>query len=59
MLLNLMVKCEICKNTIEMTFLKKPIGTIVKDAKGKKHYICSQCQTTLGNDKEEILAKMK
>lgn len=51
------MKCEICKKKIEETFLKKIIGTYVKDAKGKKHAICFECQKTLGS-KEKILEKL-
>jgi hypothetical protein len=51
------MKCEICSKKIENTFLKKIIGTIVKDKKGKKHNICSSCQATLGS-KEKILEKV-
>jgi len=38
------MKCDICKNKIEETFLEKMLGSYVKDAKGKKHLICSECQ---------------
>lgn len=38
------MKCEICKKPIEEIFLKKIVGTVVKDKKGKKHYICFECQ---------------
>ncbi|MBW2971766.1 hypothetical protein KY359_01895 [Candidatus Woesearchaeota archaeon] len=38
------MKCEICKKKIGETFLSKPIGTYVKDKKGKKHTVCSECQ---------------
>ena len=48
------MKCEICKNTIQETFLKKIIGTIIKDEKGKKHSICFECQKKL-KTKQEIL----
>ena len=51
------MKCEICKNKIETTFLKKIVGTIVKDEKGKKHSICSNCQSSLKN-KNEIIEKL-
>ena len=51
------MKCEICKNKIETTFLKKIVGTIVKDEKGKKHTICSKCQGSLKN-KNEIIEKL-
>jgi len=49
-----MAKCEKCNKKIEQTFLQKPLGTIVKDAKGKKHMFCSNCQR--GKSKEELLA---
>ncbi|MBT3537334.1 hypothetical protein HN933_05935 [Candidatus Woesearchaeota archaeon] len=48
------MKCEICKNKLDETFLNKPIGTYVKDEKGKRHLVCSNCQKEL-NSKEKIL----
>ncbi len=51
------MKCEICKAKMEETFLKKRIGTIVKNEKGKKHDVCAACQKALGS-KEEILKKL-
>jgi len=50
-------KCEICNKKINETFLKKIVGSYVKDAKGKKHMICPECQTKFGK-KEEILKKL-
>lgn len=50
------MKCEICKNKIEETFLKKPIGTYVKDKNSKKRIICCDCQKAY--KKEEILEKL-
>ncbi|MFO8016552.1 MAG: hypothetical protein R6U32_05595 [Candidatus Woesearchaeota archaeon] len=50
-------KCEICGKKIEETFLKKILGTFVKDSKGKKHLVCPECQEKLGS-KEEILKKL-
>lgn len=52
------MKCEICGEKIDETFLKKIIGSYVKDEKGKKHVICSKCQADL-NTKERILEKIK
>ena len=52
-----MNKCEICREKIGETFLKKILGTIVKDNKGKKHYLCQNCQRKLVT-KEEILKKI-
>ncbi len=51
-----MMKCEICKEKIEETFLKKSLGTALRDAKGKQHWVCSGCQS--GKTKEEILKGM-
>ena len=52
------MKCEICKKKIEETFLKKVLGTYVKDAKGKKHLVCPECQKKL-TTKQELLAQLK
>ena len=49
------MKCDICKGNVEETFLKKPIGTYMKDSKGKKHLVCNKCQKN--NKKEELLTK--
>jgi hypothetical protein len=38
------MKCEICSQNVKETFLKKILGTYVKDAKGKKHIVCQLCQ---------------
>jgi hypothetical protein len=54
-----MAKCEICRNKIGETFLNKPLGTYIKDAKGKKHLVCSECQAKLNNDKMTVLEKLK
>ncbi len=48
------MKCNICKNKIQETFLNKIIGTVVKDSKGKKHSICFECQKKFKN-KQDIL----
>jgi hypothetical protein len=50
------MKCELCNQAIEETFLKKPLGTAVKDPKGKKHWFCSSCQR--GKTKEELLNQL-
>ena len=52
------MKCEICKRKVEEIFLKKILGTIVKDEKGKKHIICFECQKKFNNDKKMILEKL-
>ncbi len=41
------MKCASCKEKIETTFLEKIIGTYIKDAEGKKHAICFECQRAL------------
>ncbi len=51
------MKCEICKQNVSETFLKKKLGTYVKDSKGKKHIVCSSCQHKLLK-KEEILKNL-
>tara|TARA_Y100000310_G_scaffold314926_1_gene364846 strand:- start:268 stop:426 length:159 start_codon:yes stop_codon:yes gene_type:complete len=52
------MKCEICKKNIQTTFLKKLIGTIVKNDKGKKLGVCFECQKKF-NSKKEIIEAMK
>ena len=52
------MKCEICKNKIEETFLNKVIGSYVKDEKGKKHLVCNDCQKKY-EDKKEVLKALK
>jgi ribosomal protein S26 len=51
------MKCELCNNAVKETFLKKLLGTFVKDEKGKKHLICQNCQRQFP-DKKAILAKL-
>ena len=38
-----MAKCDLCKKTIDETFLNKIIGTIIK-IEGKQKKICQNCQ---------------
>ena len=52
----IIMECEICKKNIETTFLGKILGTIIKDKKGKKHFICKECQSK--DAKEELLKKL-
>ncbi len=49
------MKCEICNDEIQTIFLKKIMGTVVKDENGKKHYICNGCQSRVGNEKSNQL----
>lgn len=51
------MKCEICKNKIPEIFLKKILGTVIKDEKGKKHFICSDCQKKYPS-KEEVMENL-
>ena len=51
------MKCNICKAKIEETFLKKIIGTVMKDIKGRKHYVCPDCQKK-HSTKEKLLAQL-
>ena len=50
------MKCTICNKKIEETFLKKPIGTHVRDGKGKRKIVCNECQSKLSI--EEIKNKL-
>ncbi|MDP7263129.1 MAG: hypothetical protein QF436_00360 [Candidatus Woesearchaeota archaeon] len=52
------MKCEICSNEIEKTFMGKILGSYTKDDKGKKHTICSECQKKFPT-KEKILENIK
>lgn len=47
-----MVKCDLCGQKIEMTFLNKLIGTYFKGKDKKKKAICSDCQKK--HSKEDI-----
>ena len=51
------MKCELCKKAIAQTFLGKIIGTYVKDAKGKPHTACFECQKKF-RTKEALLAQI-
>lgn len=50
-----MVKCELCKKTIDETFLGKIIGTYYMEGK-KKKAVCPDCQR--GSSIEEIRKKL-
>jgi hypothetical protein len=51
------MKCEICNKKIAEAFLKKIVGTYVKDEKGKKHAVCFECQKKFPS-KEELLKNL-
>tara|TARA_Y100000031_G_C8035047_1_gene298941 strand:+ start:462 stop:620 length:159 start_codon:yes stop_codon:yes gene_type:complete len=51
------MKCDLCSKSIKEIFLKKIVGTYVKDAKGKKHTVCFECQKIYPK-KEELLQKL-
>lgn len=52
------MKCEICGNKVNETFLKKIIGTMTKDEKGKQHYFCFECQKKF-HTKDELLKNVR
>ncbi|MBW3015363.1 hypothetical protein KY330_03005 [Candidatus Woesearchaeota archaeon] len=52
------MKCEICGKKVATTFLNKILGTVVKDDKGKKHYLCFECQKKF-KSKKEIMENLK
>mgnify|MGYP001569952587 CR=1 FL=1 len=47
------MKCEICREKIETTFLDKPLGSYIGK---KKHLICKNCQKS--NSLEDIKKKL-
>lgn len=47
------MNCELCKQKVAETFLKKVIGTYVKDGKGKRRIVCQACQKRLGTQVNE------
>lgn len=49
------MNCEICKKKVQVQFLEKVLGTYVKDAKGKRHLACFECQKRFP-DKKDLLA---
>lgn len=51
------MKCDICGNKVEETFLKKVVGAYMKNSKGKKKIVCPKCQKDL-KTKEKILEKL-
>jgi hypothetical protein len=53
------MKCEVCKSKIQETFLKKKLGTHVKDKKGKMRFVCPECQKRLGTKQEMLKAIVK
>lgn len=50
------MKCELCRKSMSETFLKKIVGTHVKDSKGKKHIVCNTCQKS--SPMQEIKQKL-
>jgi len=52
------MKCDICGKTMAETFLKKIIGSYVKDSSGKLHPVCHECQKRL-QTKEALLKELK
>ncbi|MGM5482730.1 MAG: hypothetical protein ACQESF_04675 [Nanobdellota archaeon] len=50
------MKCAICGKRIQETFLKKIIGTFIRNSKGKKNVVCNECQSKLTI--EEIKEKL-
>ena len=52
------MKCEVCGKSIATTFLEKLKGTFIKDAKGKLHAACFECQSKF-KDKAALLQQIK
>ena len=53
------MKCEITGEEIKRTFLGKLLGTVIKDERGKKHYISSEAQKKYGSDKVTLLSHLQ
>ncbi|HLC58169.1 MAG TPA: hypothetical protein VJH95_06355 [Candidatus Nanoarchaeia archaeon] len=51
-----MVRCELCKKTIDETFLGKLIGTYMMEGR-KKKAVCRDCQKS--NAPEKIREKLE
>ena len=49
-----MANCELCKRKVQELFLGKMKGGYVKDAKGKKHLLCFECQKKFPSKKEQL-----
>ncbi|MDK2849593.1 MAG: hypothetical protein PWP03_600 [Candidatus Woesearchaeota archaeon] len=58
-MIKMALKCEICNSKIERTFLGKILGTVIKDERGKLHYVCSNCQAAFNNDKVKMLEEIQ
>jgi len=46
------MKCDICAENIEETFLEKIKGTVIKIKKGEKtkeYHVCDRCQKEYGD----------
>jgi len=52
------MKCDVCGHKINKIFLDKVVGTCVKDSKGKKRWVCPDCQKTL-KTKDNILKRLE
>jgi len=52
------MKCDVCAKELAETFLKKIVGSYVKDAKGKLHPVCRECQKRL-RSKDAIIKALK
>ena len=51
-----MVKCDVCKEKIALTFLNKVRGSVFYDENHKKRYICSSCQSiNKGKDFKDLI----
>ena len=48
------MKCEICAQELGTLYLDKPVGTVVKDDKGKKHWVCNECQEKFQSKEEQL-----
>lgn len=54
-----MAKCAITGKKLNLTFLGKPLGTVIKDEKGKQYWISPEAQREYGNEKDKLLDAIK
>ncbi len=53
------MKCAVSGKTIQETYLKKILGTFIKDENGKRFVVSNEIQHEYKNDKQAILTAIK
>ncbi len=52
-----MVKCDLCKEKVQKTFLGKLLGTFIKSSDGVQKVVCSSCQRSFSSSLRDELDK--